>query len=686
MMLTKKSIERFKAFVSVAVIAILMAGCSPRICRLEIERPLPLSPSNTGHLVAGLSKVDITPPPGISKAGYSMMAHKGEGVRNRLHARAVYLRDSRGNAVALVQCDLLSGSRLLHHRVAELIAPVTDVSARGLMLSGTHTHSAPGNYFSSNFYNSFASGKSGFDHDLFEFLANKIAHAVVDACRNRRPAKIATGTTEIYGMTRNRSIEPYLANFEDSGRDVSRDPLKAVNPVLTMVRIDLMDDEGNYRPAGAFSSFSIHPTVVPYWNDFYTADVFGYISGELEADLRQREGTTPWPMVHAAVNCTHADNSPNYVKGGQGFSEARRIGVAIGKRAVSLFWSLGSGLSDDIAIRSVCREVDLYEHPAIDGISVCSRPVVGNALTAGAEDGKTPVLYWTPFFREGWGTSRWFFTGSCQGRKRHVGWIFQPLILKKRDFPHVAFFQLIQVGDRVFVPMPFEITFQAGRVISSHVADRLAIDTQKVVVVSCSNGYFGYATTPAEYGLQNYEGGHTLYGPETVPFLARQAAFLAGKMDQGLTDLPKHWSVDLKANSFFPEKLEPQGSRTALGNVSYHASSGKLDESYYRFRWLDVPPCMIDFDRPLVRIESAKDMDSWSPLYSTDGRAVDDGGYDLSVRFCGRINSDNMGEYEARWYNPETVPGRRYRFVVLPRGTFRTLRSGPFTQGGCRPE
>ena len=81
----------------------------------------------------------------------------------------------------------------------------------------------------------------------------------------------------------------------------------------------------------AFSSFSIHPTAVPHWNSLYTADVFGYIARELEFELEQGQDT-PWQKVHAAVNGAHGDNSPGYTPGKQGFIEAKRVGLEIGRQ------------------------------------------------------------------------------------------------------------------------------------------------------------------------------------------------------------------------------------------------------------------------------------------------------------------------------------------------------------------
>jgi neutral ceramidase len=64
---------------------------------------------------AGMAVVDITPPIGMPKFGYSAWAKDSDGFRTRLKARAFYLRASDGKPMALVQLDLGSGSLALHH-------------------------------------------------------------------------------------------------------------------------------------------------------------------------------------------------------------------------------------------------------------------------------------------------------------------------------------------------------------------------------------------------------------------------------------------------------------------------------------------------------------------------------------------------------------------------------------------
>jgi neutral ceramidase len=333
---------------------------------------------------------------------------------------------------------------------------------------------------------------------------------------------------------------------------------------------------------------------------------------------------------------------------------------------VALFDSLQATPGDDLIVSSACREVDLYRDNTINGVSLCSRPVVGNALTAGAEDGQTPVLRWLPFFHEGWATSRWFFTGSCQGHKRHIGGIFQPLVLKKKDFPHDLFFQVIRVGDVVLVPLPFEVTCQAGRRISRAVARETGDGSGRVVVISCANGYFGYVTTPEEYSRQHYEGGHTLYGPNTASFLEQHAAALAAAMaKEKIRDVPEEWAFDLTTAAYFPERKACPDKREEITKPAF-SQGGDNVEPCWAYRWRDVSPGAIDYYQPLIRIETSGDGVAWRELVQ-DGRPVNDEGYDVSVNFLKWVDDRQMGVYETRWYNPRIPEGAVCRFAVMPR-------------------
>jgi len=133
-----------------------------RRARFSVRPPAPPALPEVEGLLAGAAVADLTPPPGMPKAGYSANAQDGQGFRTRLRARVVHLRAGR-RSVALVQCDLLGGSSVVQHLVAQAIAERTDVPLAGLMIGATHTHAGPGQFLGTDFYNHHASNRAGFD-------------------------------------------------------------------------------------------------------------------------------------------------------------------------------------------------------------------------------------------------------------------------------------------------------------------------------------------------------------------------------------------------------------------------------------------------------------------------------------------------------------------------------------------
>jgi neutral ceramidase len=243
-------------------------------------------------------------------------------------------------------------------------------------------------------------------------------------------------------------------------------------------------------------------------------------------------------------------------------------------------------------------------------------------------------------------------------------------------------FQLIRVNDTVILPIPFEVTVESGRRIATRVKKEFAAlgeHVRYVEVASVSNGYFGYTTTPEEYSRQNYEGGHTLYGRYTTPYLTAQFGILTRDfLARGeVQELRPMWQYRLKVATFFPESQPSKGRREVVAQPRAVQGQQPEDEDFIDFRWQDVGPDQIDLHRPLGRVE-VKNQQGWETLWA-NGEPIHDDGYDLEVRYlAGR--DDGMGEYEVRWYNP--VPGGTYRFVIEPRQGRPTLISQPFNSKG----
>ncbi len=626
--------------------------------RQNLSFSFPVQPiaADTSTAKAGIAERDITPPAGIPKFGYSAWAKDADGFRTRLKARAFYLKGPRQSPLAIVQLDLGSGSLVLRHRVAELIAGHTDVPAHAVTLLVTHTHSGPGQYLGSDFYNVFGSNRPGFDPALFEFLSQRIADAVINAYESRREARFAVGQSDLFGVTRNRSIQAWANNFPEQDPS-NADPMQAVNPTMTLLRIDQRRGD-SFEPAGALSLYSIHGTAIPPFTRPYHADVWHWISQQLESEL-----APDYPgFLHGAAQATHADNNPAWKEDLRGDREAERIGKALGKHASQLFHSLESQLTDTLSTAVASRQLDLLDDIDTSRFGLCERAIAG-ASVAGAANGDEvfPVSY-LPFLKEDW--PRRVFTDNCQGVKQ---WMLSKLqlLLPAQRFPHQALFQIVRINDLVLVPLPWEITLESGNRLRQAVAATLPEGSDwKVEISSLANGYFGYAVTPEEYALQYYEGGHTLYGPHTLDFLIQQSEALSRDLQQhgDINDIPQRQTFSLLSRQYFPDSLTGPGPRRWLSKPQHHKGHATTGP-YWSLQLAAEPANQLTLDRPLLTI------------HCNNGVISDDS---AELQLLHQEDTDKQtGRYEVRWYPAKPLPSASCRFAVSAADQQQPVFSAP---------
>jgi len=662
--------------------SLFLAACSTQQ-EITVEQIQAGIVATETHASAGIVNIDITPPPGMPKGGYSTNGRSGIGFRTRLKARIFYLNDGKGQSLALVQTDLAGSSLLVHHTVSEAVAAQTGLAAKDIVITGTHSHSSVASHFNNDFYNKHFSNKAGLDPEYLSFITERLATAIKQAVLQRRPARIATGRKDIYGYNRNRMLAAYKLNPGKENIDIENPGTKfqEVNPSLYMVRIDLLDDQGKYQPAGAFSSFSIHGTTLSEPTEVYNADVFAYVQRDLEWAIKERYQTT-WDISHGFTTGTQGDMAPalqdvgdNYINHfAVDFKASRALGQGIAKQAISLFESLGSELQDELILTTAAREINIGEKNKIESIELCQQPFVGNTTAGGAYERRTPWLNLVPMLNGAAGSKRWWFgKDGCQGSKRILGTsLLQPLFEPTESFPNTVLFQIMRINDMLILPLPFEITSESGRRISARVKSEFLAakhDIKHSWVASVANGYFGYSATPEEYEYQSYEGASTLYGRYTTPYISAQLGVLAKDMQlKKVEELRDEWKYLLKTNHFLPTAERATGKRKVLTEAMKVLAEEANEESYYAIEWQDVGPSLIEFHQPLVKIETKTDQ-GWQVL-AQGQHLITDEGYDVEVRLLD-TEDKGMGTYQARWYNPEASREnckKGCRFVIAKRG------------------
>lgn len=621
-------------------------------------------------LLAGAAVADITPPPGLPKAGYSSNANDGNGFRTRLKARVLHLRAGR-TSLAVVQCDLLGGSSVLQHLVAEAVAGVTDIPLSGIMIGATHTHAGPGQFLGTDFYNRFASNRAGFDPEWTAFLVAQIANAVVEAATTRSPAVMATGSADVWGWTRNRSIAPHVKNVTvDDERTEAPRHYGAINPHLHMVRVDrVTGSAAGSEPLAALVVFSVHGTGVSMRSREYNADLWAYLVGELDYGIEEGYGRR---AVVGAIEGTHADIAPAIRPKMAGHLESQRVGRAIGREATALYRRLDDDLTDQVALAAAFTEIDLETDRRIGDTELPYRPTVGAALLAGAKENLTPIVHRVPGIKPG--TPR-RTPHPEHGEKRVLGTERgQSVLLPLRSFPRVLPVQILRLNDCALAGAPFEITAESGRRIAEAAGAALPAGVRPVVS-SVANEYYGYVATAEEYSLQYYEGGHTLYGPNTCDFLSAHMAELASCVNEGghrSTALDVR-SWDLAVRSYWPQPDRPEAERRFVGQARF-VDSTRTEDRYWEQEWIDAGPGCLSWEETVVAVEDDS-RGGWSPVRRR-GRVLNDDSWWFQIECHGP--AEDGYRYLVRWFDPDVAPGVRRRFVLLINAGRPRVFSEPF--------
>ena len=265
-------------------------------------------------LRAGAATSNITPPLGASLNGG--MADRTAGyVHDELHARCLVL-DNGDARLAIVVCDSCMIPQSILNQAKHLAHGHTGIAMDQMLISATHTHSAPttGSVF-----------QSEPDPRYGEFLATRISDGIRRAVHNLAPAKIGWGVGQEPTQVFNRrwKMKDGVTLLDPFGRadrvkmnppQASADLVEPAGPIDPQVGVLAVQTvEG--QPVAVLANYSLHYVGGTGGNDV-SADYYGAFADRLQ-QLLAADRHDP-PFVGMMSNGTSGNiNNVNFREKGE---------------------------------------------------------------------------------------------------------------------------------------------------------------------------------------------------------------------------------------------------------------------------------------------------------------------------------------------------------------------------------
>ncbi len=492
----------------------------------------------------GVGKTDITGPAGdIPMFGFAKEGQNTAGIHFRLFVRAFVIAEADSdNRVAIAVVDIGSAPHEIQREVVDRLGKRfgDSYTLANTLVSATHTHSGPGGYWH---YGVGSPLGSPFNKAHFDYIVDGIVDAIAQAHEGLKPGRVVVGHADVENAGAQRSAPAYLANPESERAKYNYDTDKQ----MTLLRFDTADG-----PIGVLNWFAVHPTAMTYNNRLISGDHKGHASALME----EKPG---FVAAFANSNCGDVTANLNLDNTGPGkdeFDTTRIIAERQFEVAEQLFESADKSLQGKIA--SVQTYVD-FSDVTVDGKYTGSgaQHTCGSAYGYTFAAGSTEDGGGHPLFHEGMlervpAIDNLLKTmmppPSDEFRACHLPKI---ILFATGDqdpplYQQILPLSIVRIGKLAIVGFPGEITTMAGRRLRNTVAEELGDSVDEVVIAAYTNDYAGYTTTNEEYNTQQYEGGHTLYGPWTLAAHQQEFAKLAHALADGDTPEVEVTPVDLR--------------------------------------------------------------------------------------------------------------------------------------------
>jgi neutral ceramidase len=541
--------------------------------------------------LVGSAKTDITYfKEGLGMLGYGRPFHRMKGVETPIHARAIVVEHG-GRKIAFVNAEIGFCTIYLKYGIIQRLLNEfahLGFNDQNVMVTAQHTHSAAGGICQHFFYNV---PTPGFRRDVWETYRDGIVESIVLADSRKRLAALKYGSgdfDENQEVAFNRSLPAYNANPEIRKKLSKKEWHLACDREMKLLQFE--DAEG--KIIAQCNWFGTHCTSISNDKRKICADNKGYAAEYAEKQLQHRQADEEAVSIFAQDAC--GDVTPNYVfdwgkqwtrgKFKDDYESAKYVGDLQADKADKISKYLGNKRDTHPVVDYIQTYVDFSDiecDPAYtDNKKWCrtSEPCLGVSFLEGTKEGPGMAKALGNLLRRGIDIHRrkeikqalkendrdilvkyqaqYPKHIAVEAESGKMGWhkdlqkIPIPGFLersieyikdaeKKGDTDHKPWvistlpLQIFRIGDIAIIGLPTEVTTVAGRRIRKSLMQILrGQGIHQAILSPYANAYAGYVTTPEEYMLQRYEGGHTLFGRWTLPAMQTTLDKLAISLGQ----------------------------------------------------------------------------------------------------------------------------------------------------------
>ncbi|HEY0551614.1 MAG TPA: hypothetical protein VGF13_18565 [Verrucomicrobiae bacterium] len=419
--------------------------------------------ASAASLRAGAALVDITPTNLPIRTAGNLALTVVSKIHDPLHTRALVLEDG-GTRIAIAVVDSCMISREDFDAAKVSASRVTGIPVENMMISSTHTHTAPAAY-----------GCHGNDAEpeYRAYIIPRIADSIVQAWRNLQPARVGWGKSDLpqFVHCRRWIMRPGTANSPNPAFTGAATNLAMMNPGFNNTNkvrqtgpVDpavtvLYVQTRLHKPLALLANYSTHYASAP--SQEISADYFGefcrLMGPELNADSS---------FIALMSNGTSGDANPIDFTKTNWIATPSVVAEAVARATVQAVVKMT--YHDDVSLKAITRHVPLGVRRPTDAQVTQARDYLATQV------GNRPTRNWEEnYARETTLLADWPATKEIT-------------------------LQALAIGDFAIAAVPCETFGSTGLAIKK------ASPFPLTMVVGLANGYHGYLPPPDQFPLGGY--------------------------------------------------------------------------------------------------------------------------------------------------------------------------------------